>query len=85
MSEEKLLEQISKIILTNNERLTLSFRTEIKASEERVKQELIEKIRLSQEDTIEVLSTVMHANYDNHEIRIKRVEDELHLPPLKQN
>lgn len=59
--------------------LTQLFRSELAG----VKQELLEKIKAAQEDTIEALSVLIHTGYNYHEARIQRVEDELHLPPLK--
>ena len=90
--EERLAERFTKTILANNERLVTFVKAEIKASEERLseqmkedKRELKQEIRDSQQDTIQVLTSIMHANHDNHEARLTRVEEELHLPPLKQN
>lgn len=49
---------------------------------------VIEKVKEivheSQEDTIEVLLSAIHTGYNLHDKRIKRLEDELDLSPLKQ-
>ena len=93
-------ERLIQTMLGNNVRLTTTIINDvdkkIKASEERLleqmsedkqelKQELTQEIRASQVDTIDALTTVMDINYNDHEARIKRVEKELHLPPMKQN
>ncbi len=46
--------------------------------------EILKAISDSQKDTIEVLMDAIHAGYNMHDKRIKRVENELDLPPLKQ-
>ncbi len=38
----------------------------------------------SQKDTIEVLMDAIHTGYNMHDKRIKRLEDELDLSPVKQ-
>ena len=95
MSEDTLLKKVTKIIVANNEVLLSAIETridkKIQASEQRLEQKLTEKtaklsrkIVTSQEDTIEVLSALMHTGYDLHEAKIVRIEDELNLPPIKQ-
>lgn len=47
---------------------------------EKTEQELKQAITKSQEDTIEALSELMHSGYNNHEKRIRRIENHLQLP-----
>ena len=79
MSEDNLLKKIAKMFVTNNERLLSAVDEKIRGSEQR----LSKKIEETQSDTIESLSDVINAGYNHHEKRIKRLEDELDLPPLK--
>ncbi len=48
-----------------------------------LKQDLVTQIRESQADTIDTLSEVIHNGYNDHQERIKRVENELDLPSIK--
>lgn len=89
MSEDKLLKKFEDMLIANNDVLLNAMDKKIQTSEKRIKEEITQKlskqIELSQEDTINVLSELIHTGYDMHEDRIKRIENELHLPPLKQN
>ncbi len=74
MADAPLLEQIRKVV-----------REEIEASEKRVtdkivtvEQRLINTIDESQEDTIKVLSDVIHEGYNALEHRIDVIEKEVH-------
>lgn len=80
MSEDKLLKKVGELIVANNEVLLSA----IDKKNDSLKKELTKKIQGSQADTIEVLSDLLHTGYNMHEERIQRVENELHLPPLKQ-
>ena len=53
----------------------------IEASEKR----LIQKINESQEDTIKVLSDLIHTGYNMHEERIARIEEHLDIPHPHKN
>ncbi|MBI5123709.1 hypothetical protein HZA75_07660 [Candidatus Roizmanbacteria bacterium] len=48
------------------------------------KVDILQAIKISQEDTIESLSEVINHGYNMHEERIVRLEDHLNLPVLKQ-
>ncbi len=97
MTEDTLLEKFAELLLSNNQKLLQSVEKStaktieeaIKTSEKRIKQEIIEevskKIDASQRDTIDTLTALIHTGYNLHEVRIQRLEDELNLPPLKQN
>ena len=76
MNTDELLGKIRAIIREE----TVS-KEEFRASEER----LTKKIEASQEDTIEVLSEVIHTGYNMQEKRIKAIEDHLDMPHLKEN
>ena len=84
MSEDTLLKKVTEIIVANNKVLLSAIETRIDKKIRASEQRLEEKIKESQEDTVEVLSALMHTGYDLHEERIQRVEDELNLPPIKQ-
>jgi hypothetical protein len=73
---DQLLEKIRAIIREE----TVS-KEEFRASEER----LTKKIEASQEDTIEVLSEVIHTGYNMHEKRISAIEEQLDIPHPKEN
>ncbi len=49
---------------------------------EKTEQELKQAITKNQEDTIEALSELIHSGYNNHEKRIKRIENHLQLPRI---
>ncbi len=70
------LEQIRKIIREE----TVS-PNDLKAAEER----LTKKIDASQEDTINVLKELIHTEYEMHEQRIRKLEDDLSIPHSKEN
>lgn len=95
---QKLLESNNKKIYDNIKATENTLKKEIKSTEvklreeikdtaqkleEKLEKKLSKKIEISQEDTINVLSELMHTGYEMHEIRIKRLEDELELPPIK--
>lgn len=75
MSDNKLteLQQLRKDIAEDTKKI-------VEASEKK----LIKKIDDSQKDTIEVLMDAIHTGYNMHDKRIKRAENELGLPPIKQ-
>ncbi len=88
MSDENVLKKVALMLLTNNKQLLLSIQKELQLSEERIKQDfkqeltaakqqLSEEINASQEDTIEVLSALIHTGYDLHEKRIERLENSI--------
>jgi hypothetical protein len=80
MTDDTVLKKVGEIIIANNQVLLTAIDKKLQTLEQRLEN----KIKESQQDTIEVLSDLIHTGYDLHENRIKRVEDELHLPPLKQ-
>ena len=45
-----------------------------------VAERLDKKIETSQEKTIDILSELIHAGYNLHEVRIKKIEDHLQTP-----
>ena len=47
-------------------------------------QNLEKAITKSQEDTVEVLSDLIHAGYDLHEKRIRKIEDKLQIASPQQ-
>jgi hypothetical protein len=53
----------------------------IQASEARLK----EVIEISQEETIDALSEVVHTGYNLHEKRISHIEEQLDRPHPKEN
>jgi uncharacterized protein (UPF0335 family) len=84
------------MVIANNQTLITAIDKKIQASEQRVeekiaqniqrlKQQLERKMKESHEDTRDVLSALMHTGYDMHEERIVRIENELDLPPIKEN
>ena len=89
MTEEAILKKMAEMLLENNKRLMSAVDASIekaitkavRESEER----MIEKIEISQKDTIDTLSELIHTGYDLHENRIQRIEEELKLSPLKNN
>lgn len=83
MSDDKLLKKIEEMMVANNNVLLNAMANKIQASEQRIKNELSQQIKATQQDTIDALSDLIHTGYDMHEARIQRVENELHLPPLK--
>lgn len=85
MSDKQLLEQIGKLMVTNNEQLLLAVDEKIKESAEQLKKELLLAIDTSQRDTIDALTDLMNTGYTNHEERIERVEEKLDLPPFKHS
>ncbi|HVB20312.1 MAG TPA: hypothetical protein VNG51_00015 [Ktedonobacteraceae bacterium] len=68
MADATLLEQIRKVV-----------KEEITASEKRVIKTIETKIDESQEDTIKVLSELIHAGHNDHEERLTIVEEKLHI------
>lgn len=78
-SEQRQNNKIGKMFVTNN-------RIMLDAVDDKMnylKKETFAKIDSSQADTIEILSEVINTGYNHHEERIKRLESELDLPPLK--
>lgn len=55
-------------------------KSDLEASEKRVKTELKQAILASQEDTINALKEYIHEAYDMHEKRIERLEERTGLP-----
>ncbi len=88
VAESSLKSNVRKEIETSAENIKKDIGKDIEASEKRMKDELNKdlgkKIIDSQQDTIEVLTEVIHRDYNAHDKRIQRVEDELDLNPLKQ-
>ncbi len=80
MTNEELFERLKHVIkeevIASESRVKSVLRQEIKASEER----LTRKIEASQEDTIHVLSEVIHTGYNMHEKRISAIEEQLDIP-----
>jgi hypothetical protein len=91
MSDNTFLQQIGAMIVANNKTLLIAVDEKIQSSEKRTataiiasKEETFEKIKASQEDTVDVLSEVINTGYSIHEERIQRLEDKVGLPPLGQ-
>lgn len=72
------LEQIGKVI---DARIDAKVAPLIKASEDRLKQAILD----SQEDTIETLKEYIETAYNMHDKRIEKVEDALDLPHPDKN
>lgn len=97
MNEDKLLKQIGELIDTKlkaelkpiKEQLdTVEMKVEVVNSRvnglsDQIKK-LGQKIKESQEDTIEALSSLIHAGYNMHEERIINIENHLNLTPPPQ-
>ncbi len=86
-NNKALEEKLNDMFVANNTVLLNAMDIKIQASEKRIKQKLTEdlgkKIEESQEYTIDTLTDLITGGYDLHEDRIKRIETELNLPPLK--
>lgn len=87
--EEKIDQKMDQKFIINNsvllDAMDRNMDKRLQDLEERLEEKLSKKIEESQEDTIETLSELINVGYNLHEVRIQRVEKELHLPPLKQN
>lgn len=57
----------------------MATKSDLEASEKRIKTELKQAILASQEDTINALKDYIHEAYDMHEKRIGAIEDHLGL------
>lgn len=96
MFTEEQIDQLQKLFELNNEKLStelrtklkqelkIEFRKELKKELKKFEEKLTEKIDLSQKDTIEVLTALIHSGYNLHEVRISRLEEKLNLSPIKQ-
>jgi hypothetical protein len=73
---ERLKNVIKEEVTASERRVKSELRQEIIASEER----LTQKIEASQEETIDVLSEVIHTRYNMHEKRVSAVEAQLDIP-----
>jgi hypothetical protein len=80
MNNDELFERLKNVIkeevTASENRVKSDLRQEIQASEER----LTQKIAASQEETIDVLSAVIHTGYNMHEQRISAIEEQLDIP-----
>ena len=80
MTNEELLEQIERVVEAKleaeREHTRKLVHEEVAAAEKR----LTQKIAASQEDTIHVLSEVLHTGYNMHEERIRAIEEQLDMP-----
>ena len=90
MSDNKLVNQIGDLIDNKLEPIkkdlkgvkkqldTVELKVElVNKRVEKVHQELKQSIEQSQEETIEVLSALIHTGYNMHEKRIKNIEEKL--------
>lgn len=80
MNNDELFERLKQVIkeevTASENRVKSDLRQEIQASEER----LIQKIAASQEETIDVLSEVIHTGFNKHEEQIRVIEEQLDIP-----
>lgn len=74
--EEKLRHEIRQTEIT--------LKQEIQTSNQQLEEKLSLKIIASQEDTIDAVSDIINTGFNMHEMRIKRIEEHLALPPIKQ-
>lgn len=72
----KAIESLKKDMVT---------KSDLEASEKRVKTELKQAILASQEDTINALKEYIHEAYDMHEKRIETLEDAADIPHPDRN
>lgn len=77
---ETMKTMMAEMLLENNKRIDISIEKAVRSSEKRLEK----KIENAQIETIDTLSELIHTGYNLHEKRIQRIEDELHLPPIKQ-
>lgn len=82
-NNKSVIDHVGKIFVHNNTKLVESIDASMDYKFKQLKQELVTRISESQADTIESLSEIIHNGYNSHESRIKRVENELDLPPIK--
>ncbi len=68
---ERLKNVIKEVVIASESRVKSELSQEIKASEER----LTQKIEASQEETIDVLSEIIHKGFNMHEERIATLEE----------
>ena len=83
MDNNKLIKQIGNVIEKKLEPIkkqldTVELKVEaVNNKVDKVHEELQRSIEQSQEETIEVLSDLIHTGYDLHEKRIKKIENNL--------
>lgn len=90
MDTYAVLKQISQLIDSKldeklqpvNQHLdTIEMKVElVNGKVDKAQQSVIQKIEMSQEDTIGALSDVINESYNLHEKRIKQIEEHLHIP-----
>ena len=90
MSDNKLLNQIGNLIDKKLEPIkkqldTVELKVElVNKRVGKVHRELKQSIEQSQEETIEVLSALIHTGYNMHEKRMKKIETKLQITNPQQ-
>ncbi len=85
-AEQKLRQEIQTVQTNLHKEIQTveqNLRLEIQTSNKQLEIKLTRKFDTSQEEMIGIISELINTGYNIHEIRIKRVEDELSLPPIK--
>jgi chaperonin cofactor prefoldin len=82
MDDAKLLGKIGELIDTKLDNKLKPISQKLDVLEIKI-EVLNKKIDKSQEETIDVLSELITNGYNNHEKRIKRIEDNLQLPQIQ--
>lgn len=87
-SQKDTIAQVKDMISASQKETIIHVKGMIGDSQRDTIREVLREVRGmisgSQKDTIEVLLDAIHTGYNLHDKRIKRLEDEIGLPPLKQ-
>lgn len=79
ITNEQILEKIEELAkeIKSNKKEVLQAVGDIRI-------EFRQELKSTSEDIIDSISEVVNHDYNMHEERIVRIEDHLHLPPIKQ-
>jgi chaperonin cofactor prefoldin len=89
MDDTKLLSKIGELIDTKLDNKLLPIIKKIDALDSKAEtldlkiEAVNKKIDKAQEETIDVLSELIASGYNNHERRIKKIEDHLQIPQIQ--